>query len=126
MLSKGEWKQEAERAAARKMGEDNAGWFFFRRFLAAPLAVVGLAAAVALGVRWLWSRATDAVGGFSAPDSSTSSAAWFVLGGLVIVTAVAFRPREMPTPAHILLLKLIVFGLAWLGTLAYLIAYWLS
>lgn len=126
MLTKSEWKQEAERAAARKMGEDNAGWFFFRRFLAAPLAVVAAAVALAAGVRWLWGRASAGLDGFSAPDSSTSSAVWFVLGTMVIITAVAFRPRQSPTPAHILLLKLALFGLAWLGTIAYLIAYWLS
>ncbi len=117
MLSKQVWRDEAERAAARKFGENNAGWFIARRFLAGPLGLLVLAGGLGWAAWWVWQRATAAIG---------SGLSWdppLVFGVLVaflgVASMVAFRPRARVVPAHITILKLFVFGLLWLGVLAY-------
>jgi hypothetical protein len=124
MLSRQDWKNYADVAAAHKHGEETWRWRLFKRRMAGPWGVAAAAGAVGFGAWWLWDHAADALGGVNTPPSSSGFLAVAVL--LIIATTVAFRPRSMPTPAHILILKVAVFGALWLGLVAFGVSYLFS
>jgi len=127
MLSKSEWRTEMQRSAARKIGENSAGWFFFVRFLAGPLSVLIAVGLAGFGAWWVWDQAVSALETNSVAQSSPVPAAfWLAAALLAIGTAIAFRPRIIPAAAHITILKVAVFGLLWLGVIAYGVSLWLS
>lgn len=117
MLSKSEWRIEAERSAARKWGEENSGAFFFWRFLAGPLGVVILAGLVGLGAYWLVRRAGEALSG--GPALSAPVGFWVAFTALAVGTAVAFRPRKAFTTFSFAVVRAVIVALLWLGLLAF-------
>ena len=97
MLTKYEWQRHAETAAAHKHGEDNAGFYIWRRRLAGPWGVALGAGVFVLMVRagvfpalfrWLG----HLVGG-------RTGACWIAFGALTLVTAIMFRPTKAVRPA---------------------------
>lgn len=122
MLSRTEWMSEAERSAARKFGEQNAGLFMFRRWLAGPMGVLALAGLLGAGLYWLWNRIGDALSG---AGHLPGLPFWIAATVLLVITGIVFRPRPLPTPGVMLLFKASVMGLLWLGLLTYGFALWL-
>lgn len=119
MLTKDEWKKHAEIAAAHKHGENNVGFYVWRRRLAGPWGVV-LAVVVFAGVvRWLWKN-------ISLPDMGTGTGGlpivfWVFMVALIIATGVAFRPARTFRTFSATMVRAAVIGLLWLGFITYAI-----
>lgn len=116
-LTRDEWKRHVEIAAAHKHGENNAGWYVFRRYGAGPLGVLAIAGTLGWGAYWLWNH-------ISLPDVGNGPAGipalfWVFLVALILGTGFAFRPTDRFRPMSSTLLRAVVTGLLWLGFVTY-------
>lgn len=119
MLSKSEWMDIEERAAAAKRGERRAGWHAFKRWGSVPTAIGLVVLGVVLALRWIWIHAIRPIftGGFDLSISAIPGGYWFVVGVAAVATAVAFRPRLIPSAFP--LMRGVIAFLVWLGLIAY-------
>lgn len=117
MLTKDQWNQTAEYAAAAKWGEEHRSWFVFRRFGLPVLAVV---APVAL-VGFLSWKAWQAMSGAISGHGMAGLPAFFWIAGvaLLVATLIAFRPRANFVTFGVLMVKVGVLLALWLGYIAY-------
>lgn len=122
MLTKGEWMREADASAARAWGEKHSTMMALRHGVIPAGVLIG-AVFLGWGAWWLWDHASAALPEPVAEQhAGIPSAFWIAAGILLLVTVIAFRPRRIPTPAHILIVKLGVTALLWLGVIAYGVA----
>lgn len=115
MLSRREWMEIAERSAAVKFGDRHYRKFMVRRFVAGPAGIATALGACGWGAWWIWSH----IHAPSAPGGISGTALAVVAFLLLIGTLIVLRPRAVPTPAHLLIVRVAVLGFAWLGLAAY-------
>lgn len=116
MTTKTQWREAAYRAAAAHYGEKYAPWYRLRLFGPGPLGVLVLVGAVAGGLYWL--TKTVRVHAGSGP-AGLPSAFWAFVVLLALGTAWAFRPRRHIVPAFLMLVRLMIVALLWLGVATY-------
>lgn len=118
-LTRDEWKRQVEIAAAHKHGENNAGWYVFRRYGAGPLGILVIVGMLGYGAYWVWHH-------LSLPATGDGPAGlpvlfWIALVALILGTAYAFRPTHRFRPMATTMIRAVVAGLLWLGFLTYAI-----
>jgi hypothetical protein len=123
MLSRAEWMHEADRSGALEWGRRHPNLSAARHGIV-PVSLLILIGAAGWGAWWLWSHLTVP----SMPEATDitpglPSAFWVVAALVLVGTVFTFRPRSTPTPAHLLIVKVIVAGLVWLGLSTYALAF---
>lgn len=117
-ISKQEWRDIEERAAAAKRGERRAGWHWFKKFGAVPTAIAAGLAGAGLFAWWLTHLAVQAVHAAGPRSISIGVILWVV--ATIVLTAVLYRPRIIPVSMAVSLLRLAVVGAAWIFLIGYL------
>jgi hypothetical protein len=119
-LTKEQWNEAAEKAAAEKFGRNHAGWYTFKRYGMVPTALGAAAAAIGWILYKAWTVVRDmAVGDFAGPPSWSI----YCFVGLLLLTAIAYRPGRTSYPSlPLVIVKAIVFVGAWLMLIAATIA----
>lgn len=114
MLSRQEWTETADAAAARKWGEDHATLFAIRRGFIPGLSVAA-AVGLILGAIWLWHHVSlpHLTGGGGIPAGF-----WVVL---ILVTAGTIGLFRMIAAPGLFFAKLALAVLVWLGLAVYII-----
>lgn len=125
MITREEWKRTAEHAAAAKHGEKNYGWYAFRQYGAVPVGIAVAAGAVGLGAWWMWSNVIRPLFDHDTPGPAGGlpDAFWVITVIALVATLIAFRPGRKFAMLHVLLAKVAVTALVWLGLFGYAIAY---
>lgn len=120
MLTRGEWVQHADTAAAQEWGRRHPNMFALRRGIVPGGALIGLGM-LGFGVYWLWHH----IGGaFDRPSASGLPAAFWVIAAVAMIgSVVALRPRGGPTMMSVLIVKVFFVVLVWLGLIVYAIGY---
>lgn len=116
MLSRQEWTQTADAAAARKFGEDHSTWFAIRRGFVPGLGLVVLAG-LGLGAWWLWHHIS--LPSMPHAGGGLPVAFWIVLAVAFAGTIALFRSTAAPA---LFFVKLAVAGIVWLGLAGFAIA----
>lgn len=117
MLTRDQWNQTAEYAAASKWGEEHKSWFVFRRFGLPVLAVVVPVGLVGFLIWKAWQALSGALSGHGTVGLPTLF--WIVGGALLVATIIAFRPRTAFVTFGAMMVKVGVLLALWLGYIAY-------
>jgi hypothetical protein len=120
MLTKQQWNQHVETAAAHAHGERNASFYVWRRRLAGPWGVVLGAVVFVLALRGglfpaLLHRLQHLLGG-------PTGAFWALLALLTLGTVIAFRPTKAIRPAAATLIRGVIAVAVWIPFVFYAIA----
>src|SRR3954471_15523419 len=111
MLSRQEWTETADQAAARKWGEDHATLFAIRRGFIPGLSVA-IAVGLFLGGVWVWPHA-------SLPhpsDGGIPTGFWLIAILTAVGTVMLFRIIAAPA---LFFVKLALAALVWIGLVVY-------
>src|SRR3982750_1441155 len=119
MITRDEWNRAADLAAAAKYGQDHSGWLTFRRVYAVPTAVLAALATIGFGIFLLWTKVVHPLFSGASLPSGPGTAPPVLAAVLLVATLVAFRPRAMPTMFHTAVIKVVVFGGAWLALIGW-------
>lgn len=121
-LSKDEWRRAAELSAAAEDGRKHAAWLRFKRFSAAPTAVLVAAGAVGLGAWWMFAHVVSPLFSGSGPSISGHLPLGFILVTLVAVVATVIAFRVSVPTGPFLIGRALAALFIWLGLLAYGVA----
>lgn len=119
MLTKQQWNQHVETAAAHAHGERNATFYVWRRRLAGPWGVVLGAVVFVLALRSgvlaaLLHRLQHLLGG-------PTGVFWILLTALALGTVIMFRPTKAIRPAATILIRGAVAVAIWIPFVFYAI-----